>query len=734
MQDTMSKRDSFTSIAGSLALAAAAAGCATLTPVTETTTLAAPAPESPAAATLLAPWEGPYGGLPPFDRIEVAGFEPAFEAAMAETLVEIERIANDPSSPTFENTIAALERSGRTLSRVQAVYGVWSSNLSTPEFQAVQRVVAPRLAAFSDQITQNEPLFRRIEAVHDSPEKATLTPEQQRLVWLRYTNFVRAGARLDEASKVRLSAVNQRLAELFTAFNQNVLADEENQILVLEREADLAGLPESLRDAAAAAAESRGLADRWVITNTRSSMEPFLTYADRRDLRERGWRMWVDRGDMGGEHDNNAIIREILALRAERATLLGYETHAHWRLENTMAGTPERAYALLEEVWTPAVERVREEVADMQQVARAEGHDITIEPWDYRYYAEKVRRARYDLDQDEISPYLQLDRLVDGMFWVGGELFDFDFTPVDNAPVFHADVRVWEVTDRASGRHVGLFYFDPYARDGKRSGAWMTSYRAQERFDGEITTLVSNNSNFVKGRPGEPVLISWDDARTLFHEFGHALHGLASSVTYPSLSGTAVARDYVEFPSQLLEHWLATPEVLERFAVHHRTGEPIPQELVERIERAATFNQGFATVEYLASALVDMRLHLAGDAPIDPPAFERATLADIGMPREIVMRHRTPHFLHIFGSDSYSAGYYSYLWSDVLTADAYEAFVEAGGPYDGAVAERLRRYIFSVGNTIDPADGYRAFRGRDAEIDALMRKRGFTAESEAGAR
>jgi peptidyl-dipeptidase Dcp len=711
--------------AAPLAATALVAGCAIAPAMNSGGMPAAAAAEN----VLLQEWTGPWGGLPPFDQVEVADFEPALESAMAENLAEIDRIAADPAPATFENTLAAMERAGRTLDRVFAVYGVWSSNLATPEFQAVQREMAPRIAAFSDRITQNEALFRRIEAVYESPAKATLSPEQQRLAWLYHTNFVRAGARLDAGAKERLSEINQRLAGLFTQFNQNVLKDEERFELVLEGEADLAGLPQSLRDAAAAEAEARGMAGRWVITNTRSSMDPFLTYADRRDLREQAWRLFIGRGDQGDEYDTNAIIAEILALRAERAALLGYETHAHWRLENTMAGTPERALELLEAVWTPAVARVREEVADMQALAREEGHDLVIEPWDYRYYQEKVRKARFDLDQNEVKPYLQLDRLVDGMFWMAGELFDFDFAERPDVPVFHPDVQVWEVTNRGDGAHVGLFYFDPYARAGKRSGAWMTSYRRQQRVDGAVTTLVSNNSNFVRGRPDEPVLISWDDASTLFHEFGHALHGLSSDVTYPSLSGTAVARDFVEFPSQLLEHWLATPEILERFAVHYRTGEPIPQALVDRIESAATFNQGFATVEYLASALVDMKMHLAGERPIDAASFERETLEAIGMPREIVMRHRTPHFLHVFGGDSYSAGYYSYLWSDVLTADAFEAFTEAGGPYDRSVGDRLRRYIFSSGNTMEPAEAYRLFRGRDAQVEALMRKRGFPVES-----
>jgi peptidyl-dipeptidase Dcp len=708
-----------------LALGAALAGCATMNAVTTTETLT-PVPAADAGSNpLLAPWSGPHGGVPPFESVRVEHFRPAIEAAMAGNLAEIERIAANPAPPTFENTLAELERSGRTLNRVLTLYGIWGANLSTPELQAVQREMAPVLAAFRDRVFQDEALFRRIAAVYDTRLEAGLTPEQQRLAWYHHTSFVRAGARLDATQKARLSEINQRLAALFTRFNQNLLADETDLFLVLESEADLAGLPESLVSAAAAAARHSGMPGRWVIANTRSAMDPFLTYAERRQLRERGWRLFVGRGDNGDANDNNAIAAEILALRAERASLLGYETHAHWRLENAMAATPERAMELMRAVWTPAVARVREEVADMQAVADAEGAGITIEPWDYRYYAERVRLARFDLDANAVKPYLQLDRLREGMFWVAGELFGFEFRPVEDVPVFHGDVAVWEVVDRPTGRHVGLWYFDPYARPGKRSGAWMNAYRSQERFDGPVTTIVSNNSNFVRGAPGEPVLISWDDARTLFHEFGHALHGLASGVDYPSLSGTSVPRDYVEFPSQLLEHWLSTPQVLERFAVHHETGERIPSELVDRIERAGTFNQGFATTEYLSSALVDMMLHLAGGRAIDPVAFERETLAELGMPAELVMRHRIPHFQHVFGSDGYSAGYYSYLWSDVITADAYGAFAEAGGPYDREVARRLVRHVFSVGNTVDPAEAYRDFRGRDPEVAALMRKRGF---------
>jgi peptidyl-dipeptidase Dcp len=679
------------------------------------------------AAPLLNTWQGPFGGVPPFDRATPASLQPALEAGMALQLAAIDRIAADPAAPSFANTIAALEKSGRELDRVSTVFGVYTSTLNDAAVQAVERDMAPKLAAFSDRITQNEKLFARIAAVYAKRDESGLSSEQQRLTWLYYTNFVRSGANLDAKAKERLSAINQRLATLYTNFSQNILAEENDQALILGREADLAGLPDSLIAGAAAAADSRGQKGKWAILNTRSSVEPFLTYSSRRELREKVWRTFVSRGDNGGQHDNNRIIAEILALRAERARLLGYATHAHWRLENSMARTPERAMQLLEAVWTPAVARVREEVADMQAVADQAGDRLTIEPWDYRYYAEKVRKAKYDLDANEVKPYLQLEKLREGMFYVAGELFGLKFVPVTDSravPVYHPDVRVWQVTTLA-GRNVGLWYFDPYARPGKQSGAWMNAYRNQERFEGEVTTIVSNNSNFVKGKPGEPLLISWDDAITLFHEFGHALHGLSSNVNYPSLSGTAVARDYVEFPSQLLEHWLSVPDVLNRFATHYQTGEPMPAALLEKIQQAQRFNQGFATVEYLSSALIDMKLHLAGSTPIDPDKFERETLAALGMPKELVMRHRTPQFQHVFGGDGYSAGYYSYLWADTLTADAWEAFTQGGGPWDRAIAARLHEHVFQVGNTIEPADGYREFRGRDAGIDALMRKRGF---------
>src|SRR5260221_3803066 len=608
------------------------------------------------ANPLLPRWTGPYGGVPPFDQVKVEHFEAALEAAMAEQLAEIDTIAANPAPPTFDNTIAALERCGRTLDRVDRVYSVFSSTLRSPAFRDVERDMEPKLAQFRDRIVQNERLFERISAVYESRERSALTPEQQRLAWLKYHDFARSGARLDARAKKRLCEINQRLASLYTEFSQNVLADE-GSAFYLRSEAELAGLPESLREGAAEAARERGRAGEWAILNMRSSMEPFLTYSERRGLREKVWRAYYSRGDNGDARDNKKIIAEIVRLRGDRAKLLGYQSHAHWRLEVSMAKTPERATELMEAVWRPAVKRVAEEVADMQSEADREAAGaITIEPWDYRYYAEKVRKSKYDIDDNEVTPYLQLENLREAMFWVAGELLGLRFTPAVDAPVVHPDVRVWEVKDDA-GRHVALFYFDPYARPDKRSGAWMNEYRSQERFDGEVTTIVSNNSNFVKGKPGEPVLVSWGDAVTLFHEFGHALHGLSSNVTYPSLAGTAVDRDYVEFPSQLIEHWLATAEVLEKYARHCKTGEPIPKELVRKIERASKFNKDFENVEYLSSALVDMRMHLDPASAEHVAAFERKTLEALGMPHQMAMRHRLPHFGHLFNSDSYAAGY-----------------------------------------------------------------------------
>jgi len=705
---------------GPVALQGSSAGVASLkqSPVHEV--LAA----APGKDPFKDPWTGPHGGLPNFDTVKVDRFKPALETAMAEKLREIDAIANNPAPATFENTIAAMENSGRMLDRVSTLFYLWSSNLNSPEFQALEEEMAPKLAAFWDSITQNRKLFDRIATVYEGSKTQKLTPEQQRLVWVHHNNFVRSGASLDGPAKARLSEINQRLASLYTRFSKNILADEQGWVTFIDNPADLAGLPESVKSGMAKDAEEKGQPGKWAVTNTRSSVEPFLTHSTRRDLREKVWKNFVNRGDNRDANDTNETISEILKLRVERAKLLGYETHAHWRIADQMAKTPEQAMALMEKVWPPAVARAKEEVADMQALADKEGAKIKIAPWDYRYYAEKVRKAKFDVDESETTPYLQLDKLREGLFFVAAKNFDMHFTPVKGASVYHPDVSVYEVRN-GKGDLVGTWYFDPYKRDGKRSGAWMNSYRNQERFDGEQTTIVSNNANFVKGAEGQPTLISWDDAQTLFHEFGHALHGLASNVTYPTLSGTNVSRDYVEFPSQLLEAWLSTSEVLNQFAIHYKTGKPMPHALIEKIERASRFNQGFGTVEYLSSALVDLKLHLAGDKVGDPREFERNTLAALGMPPEIVMRHRTPHFQHVFADDGYSAGYWSYLWSEVHSADATEAFEEATGLYDKTVAKRLYDHVFSVGNTVDPADGYKAFRGRPAEPGALMRSRGF---------
>jgi peptidyl-dipeptidase Dcp len=712
--------------AAMLALLPAACAQSQKKPETSAMNQKPPASTETAAAQnpLLAPWQGPWAGVPPFGKFQVRDIQTAMDEGIAENLAEVDRIAANPEPPTYENTVVALEVAGQSFNRAQSVYGVYVSTMNDGEMQKIQSDLSPKLAAFNDKIVQNPKLFARFAAVYDKRDSLNLTPEQRRLLWIDYTGFVRQGAKLDDAHKKQLSDLNQELATLSTKFSQNLLAEEGSQMVVIEKESDLGGLSPGLREQAAQAAAAHGQSGKWAILNTRSSTDPFLTFSTNRPLREKVWRMFVMRGDNGGEHDNNAIIAQILQLRRQKATLLGYPTYAHWKLEDQMAKTPERTIELMEAVWKPAVQRVHEEVADMQKIADAEGAQLKIQPWDYRFYAEKVRKAKYDMDENDVKPYLQLEKLREGMFFVAGQLFGFKFVQITDGsvPVYHPDVRVWEVQEE-SGKHVGLWYFDPYARPGKNSGAWMNEYRPQQRALGNIPVIVSNNANFVKGKPGEPVLVSWDDATTLFHEFGHALHGLNSNVTYPSLAGTNVARDYVEFPSQLLEHWLTTRPVLDHYAVHFQTGKPIPEALVKKIERAKTFNQGFITVEYLSSALVDMKLHLA-EPTKDPRQFEKDTLAALGMPHEIVMRHRTAQFHHIF-ADGYEAGYYSYLWADTLSADAYEAFEEASGPYDKAVAKRLHDDIFSVGNTVDPAEAYRNFRGRDPGTAALMRKRGF---------
>ncbi|MEN2413965.1 M3 family metallopeptidase [Flavobacterium mesophilum] len=692
------------------------------------TTFFAASAQSNSDNPLLKPWPGPYGGVPAFNEYKVSDFKPAIEFAIQEKLNEVDAIANNPKPATFENTIVAMERSGQTIERIMTVYGIYRSNLSSPEFSAIDREMSPKFSEFSDKINQNKKLFTRIETVYNSKEKSKLTGEQQRLIWLYYTNFVRQGAQLNDVDKAKVAGINKELATLFTRFSQNLLAEEHNQYVELKTEDDFAGLPTEVKNAAIAEAKERKLNVMGCIANTRSSIEPFLTFSTRRDLREKAFDIFVKRGDNGNENDNNSTLVSILQLRTQKAKLLGYPTFADWSLSNKMAKDPKKTLALMESVWEPAVAQVHKDVAEMQKIVDAEGGNFKIQPWDYRFYAEKVRKAKYDLDQNEVKPYLQLEKLREGMFWVAGELFNFNFKQITNVPVYHPDVRVWEVSNKVTGKVVGLWYFDPYARAGKRSGAWMNAYRNQEKLDGNVLTIVSNNCNFVKGAPGEPILISWEDASTLFHEFGHALHGLCSNVTYPSLAGTSVARDYVEFPSQLLEHWLATPEVLNKFALHYKTNQPMPQALVDRIEKAANFGEGFSTVETISSSLVDMKLHLTTE-PIDPHKFEKETLDALHMPSEIVMRHRIPQFGHIFSSDGYAAGYYSYLWADVINADAWEAFLEGKGPYDKAVAKRLYDTVFSVGNTIDQEKAYENFRGRAPKSDALMRARNFPIKS-----
>ncbi len=675
---------------------------------------------------LLQKWTGPYQGVPAFDQMQLVDLKPALEQGMAAHLADIDKITANQDAPTFENTIVALEGVGEALDRVFTYYGIWSSNKSSEEFRAIQREMAPKLSEFSSKITQNEALFNRIAAVYNSEQMKSLTPEQQRLTKLVYLGFANNGATLNAEQKQRYAAINLRLSQLYTQFSNNILADEENYALYLSKE-QLGGLPESLVNAAAAAATSRGKEGMYAITNTRSSMDPFLTYSTERELRQQVWNTYYSRGDNNDAQDNNALITEILALRDERVGLLGFDNYATWRLQDRMAKSPDRAMNLMMSVWPAAIARVQEEVADMQALATQQGADITIEPWDYRFYAEQVRKAKYDLNSDEVKQYLQLDKLREAMFYVAGRLFNFNFTAVaeGSVPVFHEDVKVWEVTDKTSGEHIGLWYLDPFARAGKRSGAWATSYRGYSNYDGDNNVLSSNNSNFMKSAPGEPVLISWDDAETYFHEFGHALHALSSSVTYPTLNGGV--RDYTEFQSQLLERWLLTDEVINQFLVHHKTGEPMPAELVTKIKKAATFNEGFKTTEYLASAIIDLKLHMLDDPKgIDPDAFERDTLTAMGMPGELVMRHRTPHFGHVFSGEGYAAAYYGYMWAEVLTSDAAEAFAEApGGFYDKDVAARLVEHLFSVRNAVDPEEAYRAFRGRDAKIEALMRDRGF---------
>jgi peptidyl-dipeptidase Dcp len=675
------------------------------------------------ANPLVDSWTGPYGGVPPWNVVRPEYFPAALETAIAREREEVEAIASNSAPPTFENTVLALERSGALRDRVERLFGVARQNITNPQLQAIEREWQPKLAAASDAILLNAALFARIDAVHRSLATSTLAPDQQRLATRMYDAFVRRGARLNESQKAQFSKINQDMAGLFSEFRRKLLADE-NTWIVLENEKDLAGLPPSLAASAKAAAAERELDGKWVIVNTRSSVDPFLTFSSRRDLRERVWKKFKSRGDNGDDNDTKTTIARLVTLRAERARLLGFASHAHWRMADTMAKDPATAQALMMRVWPAAVGRVREEVADMRALAAKAGESITIEPWDYLYYAEKVRKQRYDLDQGELKPYFELNNMVAAAFWAAERRYDISFTEITGTvPVFHPDVRVFEVKDVPSGTHRGLFYLDNFARPGKRSGAWATSYRSQHVEERPINPIASNNNNFVKAPAGEPVLISLDDAETLFHEFGHALHGLLQNVRYQGLAETP--RDFVEYPSQVNENWVLTPEVLDRFGRHYQTKQPMPRSLIEKVERARTFNQGYLTVEYLADAILDMDLHLRPDGVFDPVSFERDALARIGMPREIALRHRLPQFDHLFGSDAYSAGYYSYIWSDVMAADTWQAFLEAGGPWDKSVAQRFRTIILSEGNSTDRAEAFRRFRGREPDVRALFEERGF---------
>jgi peptidyl-dipeptidase Dcp len=673
---------------------------------------------------LLGEWTPP-DETPPFPAIRPEHFRPAFDRAMADHMAEIEAIATCPDTPSFANTIVALERGGRALDRVSAVFHALAGAHTNDALMAIEREMSPLLAAHRNRIHLHDGLYARIKALWDGRDTLGLTPEQARVLERYDVTFRRAGAGLPADTKSRIASIGERLAALGTAFSQNVLADEQAYALVIEGEEDLAGLSESARAAARAAAAERGMSDKHAITLARSSVEPFLRSSARRDLREKAYEAWIVRGNGGGATDNKAIIAETIALRAERARLLGYPTFADYRLDDAMAKTPQAVQALLERVWSPARVRAMADRDALQDLIRQEGGNFDLAAWDWRYYAEKLRKARCDIDAAEIAPYFKLDNVIAAAFDTAHRLFDLTFRERRDVPVWHPDVRVWEVSG-PGGRFQGLFFGDYFARSSKRSGAWMTMLRSQHKLDGEVRPLVINVMNFAKAGDGEPTLLSFDDARTLFHEFGHGLHGLMSDVTYPMIACTRVATDFVELPSQLYEHWLEQPEVLRRFARHYRTGEPMPEDLLRRLLAARTFDQGFATVEYVASALVDLALHQAPEPDkIDPAAFEADVLARIGMPAEIGMRHRSPHFLHVFAGSGYAAGYYSYMWSEVLDADAFEAFRETGDVFDPATAARLRHDILAAGGSRDPGEAYRAFRGRLPTADALLRKRGF---------
>lgn len=672
-------------------------------------------------------WETPFG-LPPFAEITPEHIKQAYPAALEKHRAEIEAIKAEKAAPSFANTIEALERSARGMSRLGGVFYNLAGADTNEALQAIEREMSPVMSRHWSAIMMDHELFARVDTVFEAREGLGLSEEQMRLLERTHRGFIRSGAKLEGEAKARLAAINERLAGLGTSFGQNLLKDEASYALIIEDEADLDGLPPFVVAAMARAAADRGQDGKHAVTLARSIIEPFLTFSTRRELREQAFTAWSKRGENGGETDNRAIVAEMVKLRAEKAKLLGFATFAHFKLDDSMAKTPENVRNLLELVWKPARARAGQEAADLAALAQNEGENGPIRPSDWRFYAEKVRQKTYALDEAVLKPYLQLDRIIAAAFDTAGKLFGLSFAERPDLKGYHPDVRVFEVSETATGRHIGLFLGDYFARASKRSGAWMSAYRGQRNFDGEVRPIIVNVCNFAKPAEGKPALLSIDDARTLFHEFGHALHGLLSDVHYGSLAGTSVSRDFVELPSQLYEHWFLTREVMQRFCLHAETGEPIPDALIEKIKRAQTFNQGFATVEYTSSALVDLAFHsLEAPAEVDPLAFEAKELARIGMPAEITMRHRTPHFSHVFSGDGYSAGYYSYLWSEVMDADAFNAFIEAGNVFAPDVAGKLKRYIYSAGDTRDPAEAYTLFRGRLPTPDALLEKRGLAA-------
>lgn len=662
-------------------------------------------------------WTAPFGA-PPLDRIAPEHFVPAYDRALAEHTAEIAAIVGNPAPPDFDNVVLALERSGRLLARVDAVFSNLASSATNPALQAIELEMAPRLSAHWSAISMHPVLFARLDAVYQARDRLGLDSESLKVLERYHLDFVRAGAQLKGEARDRLAAIAQRLAVLGTQFGQNVLGDEEDWVLGLS-ESQMAGVPDAVRDAAAAKAAELGIAAPFAVTLSRSSVEPMLQYAADRDLREKLFRAWVSRGANANDRNTSALITEMLALRAERAALLGYENFAQFKLADSMAGTPQKARALLEEVWEPARAKALAERDALQALIQRDGGNFRLQPWDWRYYAEKLRQEKYDFDEAALKPYFALDNLIQAAFFTAQKLFSVTFRERKDMPGYHPDVRVWEVL--RDGAVIGLFYGDYFARPGKQGGAWMSSLRDQERVNGAVAPIILNNCNFNKS---DPCLLSFDDAVTLFHEFGHALHGLLSQVRFPRLSGTNVARDFVELPSQLFEHWLEEPDVLARFARHYETGEPMPAELIDRLLQARNYGQGFATVEFLASAIIDMDFHTQAPGT-DPLEAQAATLRRIGMPDEIVPRHGAPHFTHVFGGDGYAAGYYAYLWSEVLDADGFKAFNEAGNAFDPATAQRLYTYVYSAGGTRDFAAAYRAFRGHDPEITPLLEGRGL---------